>query len=155
MGHPARVDPPHPEGTAERTIELLMSKIFNLRLDAGLFVLSACETALERIARLPRPPVLVTQHLAGRRGNTPLDLWRWQAATASRRIRRSAPPPSVPVCTRLPLRHRLLPGTDRNWSGARHSPGTPSYRDNAVIESRSWPAAGFPKTRPTINDRAV
>jgi hypothetical protein len=62
---------------------LKMSKTFNVRLNAGLFVLSACETALERIARLPIPPLLVTQHLAGRRGSTPLDLWRWQAPTAS------------------------------------------------------------------------
>jgi hypothetical protein len=64
-----------PEGTGREDDGIpKRSKIFNLRLDAGLWVLSAGETALERIARLPIPPVLVTQRLAGRRGNTPLDL---------------------------------------------------------------------------------
>ena len=53
------------------------------------------------------------------------------------------------------LRHRLPQGAGRNRSGDRHPPGTPSYRDNTSIESRSWPAAGFPKTGPTTNGRAV
>jgi hypothetical protein len=49
-----------PEGTGRGDDGILkMSKTFNVRLNAGLFVLSACETALERIARLPMPPVLV------------------------------------------------------------------------------------------------
>ena len=66
-----------PEGTGRGDDGILkMSKTFNVRLNAGLFVLSACETALERMASLPIPPFLDTQHLAGRRGSTPLDLWR-------------------------------------------------------------------------------
>ena len=73
-----------PEGTGRGDDGILkMSK--NLRLMRALLVLFACETALERISRLPIPPALVTQHLVGRRGSIPLDLWRWQAPTTSNR----------------------------------------------------------------------
>jgi len=70
-------------------------------------------------------------------------------------LRRSAPPPSIPVCTKLPLRHRLPQG--RVGIGAATDIRLVRLATATVLSSSHVP--GRPqdslKRGPTINGRAV